>query len=210
MLFRKPGYPILVLLLLLLLGAGWWSWKAVDAKEQEPEVRISRYDRVLDEYVSLGSYTALHRMNTQYPAETKLLIEDVLRLGHVDEPHIEQRLRHLYLDSTMQVLLDEVHRQYADLSDVEEDFRRAFDRLREEYPDFPVPHVYTQIACFGPSVVVRDTLIGICLDKYLGSDFSLYQHTFTEEQRARMNRKDIVPDAIRLYLQSNMGMTSDE
>lgn len=200
---RRPTYPILILLLVLLCGVGWWSWKAVDAKEQEPEVRISRYDRVLDEYVSLGSYTALHRMNTQYPAETKLLIEDILKLGQVDEPHIEQRLRHVYLDSSMQVLLDEVHRQYTDLSDLEEGFRRAFDTLRVAHPGFRVPHVYTQIACLGPSVVVSDTLIGICLDKYLGSDFSLYQDTFTEEQRAGMNRDAIVPDAIRLYLRSH-------
>ncbi len=200
---RRPTYPILILLLVLLCGVGWWSWKAVDAKDQEPEVRISRYDRVLDEYVSLGSYTALHRMNTQYPAETKLLIEDILKLGRVDEPHIEQRLRHVYLDSSMQVLLDEVHRQYADLSDLEEGFRRAFDTLRAEHPDFRVPHVYTQIACLGPSVVVSDTLIGICLDKYLGSDFSLYQDTFTAEQRAGMTRAAIVPDALRLYLRSH-------
>ena len=201
MLLRKHVYSIFVLLLVLLCGAGWWSWKAVDAREREEEVRIERYDRVLDEYVSLGSYSALHRMNTQYPTETKLLIEDVLKLGAVDEPHIEQRLRHLYLDSAMQVLLDEVHRQYADLSDLENDFRKAFEELRSVNSAFRTPYIYTQIACFGPSIVVRDTLIGICLDKYLGSDFPLYRDHFSDEQRARMNRADIVPDALRLYLQ---------
>ena len=120
-------FLILSVLLVLLCAFGVWSWLAKPWEgwfiDDEPatEVQIDRYDRVLDEYVSLGSYTALHQMNTQYPVETKLLIEDVLELGFVDEEDVEKRLRYYYLDSTVQVLLDEVHRQYSDLSDLEAD-----------------------------------------------------------------------------------------
>lgn len=164
-------------------------------------MKIDRYDRLLDEYVSLGSYTALHRMNTQYPMETKLLIEDVLELGRVDEPDVEKRLRHYYLDSTVQVLLDEVHRQYSDLSDVEADFEHVFRQLKKEDPSFREPHVYSQVSCLNQSIVVGDTLIGISLDKYLGTDFPLYKEYYSDEQRAQMNRSAIVSDAISAYMQ---------
>ncbi|MBP5771121.1 MAG: gliding motility protein GldB [Bacteroidaceae bacterium] len=198
---RKSALFVLVLLLVLLCGVGIWGLGLFSSKKEASTVHIDRFDRVLDEYVSLGSYTALQRMNTQYPRETKLLIEDVLSLGRVDDPNVERELRRFYLDSTVQMLLDEVHRQYTDLSDLEADFGHAFEKLKEKDPAFRVPHIYTQISCLNQSIVIGDTLIGISLDKYLGEDFPLYKDFYTPEQRAQMNRNAIVSDAVSLYLQ---------
>ncbi len=197
----------LFVLFILLCAIGVWSWTAQPWKDwkkragDENTVVVDRYDRVLDEYVSLGSYTALHRMNTQYPMQTKLLIEDVLKLGVVNEPNVEQRLRYYYLDSTVQVLLDEVHRQYNDISDIEADLNRAFEELKKQDPNFKMPHIYTQVSCLNQSIIVSDTLIGISLDKYLGADFPLYAEYYTAEQRAQMTREAIVQDAINAYQQ---------
>ncbi|MBR0272680.1 MAG: gliding motility protein GldB [Bacteroidaceae bacterium] len=202
----KRHLPLFILFVLLCV-IGVWSWTAQPWKDwmhrgqDENTVVLDRYDRVLDEYVSLGSYTALHRMNTQYPMQTKLLIEDVLKLGVVNEPDVEQRLRHYYLDSTVQVLLDEVHRQYNDMSDIEADLNRAFEELRKEDPSIKTPHIYTQVSCLNQSIIVSDTLIGISLDKYLGEDFPLYAEYYTAEQRAQMTRDAIVRDAINAYQQ---------
>ncbi len=202
----KRSWPLFLLLAMLCIAGVWalfskpWHGEMV-SKPLQQKVVIDRYDRVLDEYVSLGSYAALHRMNTQYPMETKLLIEDVLDIGRVNEPNVEQRLRYFYLDSTVQLLLDEVHRQYGDMSDLEADFDRAFDELKKQDPNFQRPHIYTQISCLNQSIVVGDTLIGISLDKYLGADFPLYQQYYSEEQRAQMTRDAIVQDAINAYMQ---------
>ena len=199
----------LFILLFLLCAVGVWSWLARpwegwtltdEDKGNAPQgVVIDRYDRLLDEYVSLGSYTALHRMNTEYTAQTTMLIEDVLELGSAMEPDVEKRMRYLYLDSTMQELLDAVHAQYADIKDIEASFESAFKEQERINPRFKRPHVYTQIGRLGQSIVVNDSLIGISLDKYLGADSPFYEGRFTDEQRARMNRSDIVPDAIKAY-----------
>ena len=66
----------------------WWT----DGQSDKGE-KIFRYDRLVDEFVSLNSFTSLQRMNTEYPAATRLLIEEVLAIGAVQEPRIEQRLR---------------------------------------------------------------------------------------------------------------------
>ena len=61
--------------------------------------------------------------------------------------------------------------------------------------------------------------IGICLDKYLGTNFSLYKrpdYGYSDEQRRMMDRKYIVPDCIGFYLLSlypmplDSGMTQKE
>jgi len=189
----------LIMLLIAACGVGLWSLFVVEDSVVE-EVRIERFDRVLDEYVSLGSGTALHRMNTEYPQQTKLLIEDVLAMGQVSDPDVERKLRYVFLDSTVQILLDEVHRQYGDVSDLERDFQRVFEELRKKDPSFRTPHIYAQISCLNQSIVVSDSLIGISLDKYLGRDFPLYQEFYSPEQRQQMGRDAIVTDAISAYL----------
>ena len=198
----KRRYVLICFVLLLIAACcvGLWGWRLL-RDESIGEVHIDRYDRVLDEYVSLGSGTALNRMNTEYPRQTKLLIEDVLELGEVSDPDIERELRHYYLDSTVQVLLDEVHRQYSDVSDLEADFARVFKMLKKNDPSFKTPHIYTQISCLNQSIVVSDTLIGISLDKYLGEDFPLYHEFYTPQQRRQMDRSAIVTDAVSTYLQ---------
>jgi hypothetical protein len=102
----------------------------------------------------------------------------------------------------VQVLLDEVHRQYTDVSDLERDFTRVFEELKKQDPSFRAPRVYTQISCLGQSIVVNDSLLGISLDKYLGADFPLYQEFYTAEQRRQMQRSAIVTDAVSTYLQA--------
>lgn len=198
---RRHVLFCLLLLLVAACGVGLWSLHLFGTEGREAKVRIVRFDRVLDEYVSLGSGTALHRMNTEFPRETKLLIEDVLGLGEVSDPDVERRLRSFYLDSTVQVLLDEVHRQYADVSDLEADFARVFEALQHQDPSFRPPCIYTQISCLNQSVVVSDTLIGISLDKYLGRDFPLYREFYTPQQMKQMERSAIVTDAVSVYLQ---------
>ncbi|MBQ9286254.1 MAG: hypothetical protein IJ209_08250 [Bacteroidaceae bacterium] len=202
---------LLFILLFLLCAVGVWSWlerpwegwALTDdgARKGQQTVKIDRYDRLLDEYVSLGSYTALHKMNTEYSAQTTMLIEDVLQLGSAMEPDIEKRMRYLYLDSTMQELLDAVHAEFNDVKDIERLFEDRFRYQERINPRFKRPQVYTQIGRLGRSIVVNDTLIGISLDKYLGTDSPFYEGRFSDEERKRMRRYDIVNDAIEAYIE---------
>ena len=84
--------------------------------QEEKSMTIQRYDRLLDEFVSLNSYSALQRMNTEYSQETILLIENVLSLGRVEDPNIDRKLREYFLDSTLQVILQDVHQEYSNLN----------------------------------------------------------------------------------------------
>lgn len=192
---------------LLLLSS--CEWKQGLFRSSEPKTEIRRYDRVLDEFVSLNSYSALQRMNTEYPKETKLLIEDVLMIGRVDDPRVEQKIRSFYMDSTVQVLVQEVHRQYYDMHDINEQFVKAFEVLKAEDPNFHIPRIYTQISAFNQSIVVGDSILGISLDKYLGADFPLYKSYYHPYQRRSMCRERLVSDALTFYLLSEYTVPSD-
>lgn len=162
--------------------------------------RIHRFDRLVDEFVSLNSFSALQRMNTEYPHATRLLIEDVLSVGSVQDALIEQRLRGYYLDSVMQTLLEDVHRMYADLSREEQELFRVFGRIKEADATFRVPMVYAQVSGLNQSIVVGDSVLGISLDKYLGRDYPLYHKYYHDYQLRQMDRGRLVPDALFYYL----------
>lgn len=184
------------------------SWETDGSAAGDEKIR--RFDRLVDEFVSLNSFSALRRMNTEYPRATRLLIEDVLAIGSVQDALIEQRLREFYLDSVMQELLDDVHKEYADLSAEEKDLFSVFNRLKEAEPEFRIPIVYAQVSGLNQSIVVGDSVLGISLDKYLGSDYLLYKKYYYDYQIHPMDRSRMVPDALYYYLTHEYPLPENE
>lgn len=179
-------------------------------EKQSGEEKIHRFDRIVDEYASLNSFSALQRMNTEYPQATRLLIEDVLEIGKVQDPRIEQKLREFYLDSTMQVLLEAVHDEYDNLDQEEKELNKVFSQLKEIDPNFQIPKIYTQISGLNQSIIVGDGVLGISLDKYLGTDYPLYKKYYYDYQRRLFKRSRIVPDALFYYLSSIYSLPDDQ
>ncbi|MBQ9186916.1 MAG: gliding motility protein GldB [Prevotella sp.] len=197
----RKVYAILVIIMLICIGCQWQLKPNSDAAGKR-QVSIQRYDRIESLYLTTGDYSALQQMNTNYPTQTRMLIEDMLQLGPVNAPGINTRFLHFFQDSTLQNMLYDVQQQYADLDDLNEEFTQAFEKLALLLPSVTVPEIYTQIGSFDQSIIVGNNMLGISLDKYLGRDYPFYQSHYTDEQRRLMVRSMIVPDAIAFYLLS--------
>lgn len=78
---RKVYY----LLLAVLLGCISCEWQLKSFDDQDVTVVVDRYDRVQSLYLTTGDFSALQQMNTVYPQQTRTLIEDVLRIGKVND-----------------------------------------------------------------------------------------------------------------------------
>lgn len=70
-------------------------------------------------------------MNTDYPQVTKLLIEDVLAIGEVDDMKINDRMLEYYSDSTLLTLMHDAEEKFKDLGWVEEKLTKGFKRLKK-------------------------------------------------------------------------------
>ena len=201
-------YGISVLLMLLCLGCQW-QLKLNDDATDEQRVNIQRYDRIENLYLTTGDFSALQQMNTAFPMQTRMLIEDVLQLGKVNDRDINSKFLNFFQDSTLQVMLSDVQHQYADMDDINTELNAAFERLKEEMPDMELPEVYTQVGSFDQSIVVGNNTLGISLDKYLGKDYPFYVENYTEEQRGMMDRSMIVPDCLSFYILSLYPLSAD-
>lgn len=181
-----------------------------DGSDAGVELKVERYDRVEMQYLTTGDFSALQQMNTGYSVQTRMLIEDILRIGYVNDPDINAKFLNFYQDSTLQCILREVGSQYADMDDIDRELSDAFGRLKRILPDVDVPMIYTQIGSLDQSIVVSDDMLGISLDKYLGSGFPLYLKYYPVSQRAQMERSMIVPDCMMFYLLSLFPVPHEE
>lgn len=179
-------------------------WKAADTENraQDADVSVIRYDRLQNEYVEFNSFLALKKMNTEYPLMTKYLIEDILRLGPVDDPHMRDKLKAYFSDSTLRALSRDALARFQDMDGIEQKFTHGFKKLKQELPSVRIPAVYSQISALNESVVVGDSLLGFSIDKYMGSDYPLYKRYFYDYQCKSMTPERIVPDCFVFYLLS--------
>ena len=200
-------YVLLLTIMLACIGCEWHLSSSDD--ESEVQVIIERYDRIESLYLTTGDFSALQQMNTGYPQQTRTLIEDVLKIGRVNDPEINVKFLSFYQDTTLQTLIASAEEQYANMDDINQDLTDAFERLRDMLPDLEVPTVYAQIGSLDQSIIVGDGLLGISLDKYLGESYPLYEKYFNASQRKSMNRENIVPDCIGFYLLSLFPMPSE-
>lgn len=199
----RKVYALLLALMLACIGCEWHLSNT--DKESEVNVVVDRYDRVQSLYLTTGDFSALQQMNTGYPQQTRTLIEDVLRIGRVNEPEINVKFLNFYQDTTLQTLIASAEQQYANMDDINEELSDAFDALKTMLPAIELPQVYAQIGSLDQSIIVGNGLLGISLDKYLGKDYPLYlreEYGYTESQRSVMTREYIVPDCIGFYLLS--------
>lgn len=178
------------------------NWEVKDNRAADLDIKVARYDRLQFEYVTMNSVSALQKMKTDFPQATKILIEDVLSIGEVNDVAINERLLEYYSDTTLLALMKDVEGKFFDLSEVEKKLTQGFKRLKKEVPALPVPLFYSQISALNQSVVVNDSIIGFSLDKYMGADYPIYKRFFHDYQCRSMEPDRIVPDCFTFYLLS--------
>lgn len=176
------------------------NWERIVGFGQEEQISVIRYDRLQTESVYLNSFHAQQQMNTRYVRQTQILIEEILTLGQISDQGINEKLQAFYSDTTLMTLMKDVEKQFPNLTKIEEGLGEGFARLQKEIPTIRIPEVYTQISALNESIVVGDSLLGISLDKYMGTDYPLYYRYYYDYQRKSMSPDRILPDCFRFYL----------
>lgn len=196
-------YIIMLAVLMSCIGCRQnWSSSLLLSDDDDSVMVVDRYDRIESRYITTGDFAALQEMSTKYPEETRTLIEDVVRVGRVDDPEINKKFLLYFQDSTLIQIQRDVQEQYASMDDINEELAAACSSLKKMIPTIKMPKVYTQIGSLDQSIIVGNSSIGVCLDKYLGANYPLYAKYYSSQQREQMTRRMIVPDVIAFYLLS--------
>lgn len=190
-----------MVVVILLCSACEYKFKPSEDVDATP-LSVQRYDRLESRYLTTGDFSALQQMNTDYPIETRTLIEKMLQLGTITDANISNRFLMFYQDSTLQALIADAEAEYANMGDINKQLKESFERLQSWLPDLQQPSFYAQIGALDQSIVIGEHSVGISLDKYMGYNYPLYKKFYSAQQRTTMTRAYIVPDCLTFYLLS--------
>ncbi len=166
-------------------------------------IDILRYDKTQYEYIEFHSFDAAQKMKSEYYPMTKLLVEDILRIGSIADDDVLAKLRDYYADSLLVRLVEDAQNKFTDITAIENDVGQAFASLAKHLPAVRIPRVYTQLTALNESIIVADTLLGISLDKYMGADYPLYPMFYYAYQRKTMTPERIGNDCVMSLLGSS-------
>lgn len=190
-----------MLVIILLCSACEYKFKPSEELDVAP-LTVLRYDRLESRYLTTGDFSALQQMNTDYPIETRTLMEKMLQLGTITDANISNRFLMFFQDSTLQALIADAEAEYANMDDINQQLKAAFGHLNEWIPGLKQPSFYAQIGALDQSIIIGEHSVGISLDKYMGAGYPLYKKFYNAQQRNSMSRSCIVPDCLTFYLLS--------
>lgn len=159
--------------------------KEIDVKKSEVEIKIHRFEK--DWYAMNPNQipTELKKIQLQHPMMFNAYYHFVMefpRMGNIAQQ--EQIIRDFITKPQMRGLYDSVMKKYPNLDFLEDELTDAFINFKSYFPEKPIPKIYTCITEFAgfPAFTLGDSLLGICIDDYLGSKYMYYPNFFHDYQ----------------------------
>lgn len=164
----------------------------------EAPVQFQRFDQDLFQ-TSTNPQQHFREMQDRYGDFYESFAEDMLNIDPSERqasyaPSLEQFVNH----PSIKRLKYETDSVFKDLSPYEKDLGKAMGRFSKEFPEAKVPAFVTFISEFGYANVTLDTIVGIGLDMYLGSTYSLYPALeFPDFMVAKLRKEYLVSNAVK-------------
>lgn len=124
----------------------------------------------------------------------------IVKLGNIDDPKFADRLTLFVTDHTNYLIYKRTVEVYPNVDAFREGLTDAFRHFRYYFPEKPLPRFITYVAGFNQSAITGDSLIGMGLDKYLGSNEPLYSEAGIYKYLVvNMHPKKLVSDCITFW-----------
>ena len=148
--------------------------RKIDVSEIEVKIEIKRLDKDIFE-IDLGNVPqAVSDLINKYGEFFELYNARVINLGNPYSSSYSETLTGFVTDYTMNKVYKKTMEVFPDLNILESELEDAFKRYKYYLPERNAPAFYTYIGGFNQSIVVSDSILGIGIDKYLGSDCVFY------------------------------------
>lgn len=186
---------------LFFLGACSHSVSDIDVSGIKVDVQIKRLDKDLFAFDMQQPDNSLRQLKQKYTGFFNPYSAYIIRIGNIDEPGGLIRLQTFMNDYSVNRLKSATDSVFSDISWLNHDLSQALKHYRYYFPQKCIPAIYTYIGGLNQSVVVDSCMLGIGLDKYLGSDCGFYSGMYNYE-RKRMQKENIVPDCMQAIAMS--------
>ena len=175
--------------------------------EDSLSVKINRFDVDLYQYLqNAGSDEKFLQNDSSF---LNIYGKNVISIGRIDSTGFFDRLRTFFSEPTLMSLYQKELETFADVTPYEKELSSGFDLLLEEFPQLKLPKIYMHVSGLNQNVIVTDSILSLSADKYLGTDFPLYQEFFYDYQRQQMSPERIVPDYLLGFMYSEFSLKEE-
>jgi hypothetical protein len=181
-------------LMLVLLSCGHDSQRAVrvdPADLPDVQVHIKRYGKALFEIDTTRFAEGLKKIQPEFSYFLDADLSDTANIHQIYSFVADTQVRRLYRE-TMKI--------YPDLNNLEHELSDALARYKYFFPEKRIPEVYTYVSdmYYERPVWLKDSVLVIALDVYLGSDYYLYPYLGLPRYKIRcMAPPYITPDVMK-------------
>ena len=165
-------------------------------------VHINRFDKDLFQLIIQDTPELQEKMTTDYPAMLKVIGLGIFEVGDIHQPDFFDRLMNYYSEPTLNQLYRDAIRIYDNIEILEADLGAGFQYLKTGFPTMQIPAVYMHVSGLQQNILIADSLLSISIDKYLDSNYPLYEIFFPDYQLQKMTPEHIVPDFLKAWLLS--------
>ena len=167
----------------------------VNVNRIQLDLEIERFDRMV---FALGDSLEQEIMRLKDEHGHFLeLFSYVINIGRPDDPTFSEYLNSFLMDEINREVYQKTDQVFKDLEWLEIKLANAFRHYLYYYPDSAVPSLYSYVSRFNHSLIIDEGIIGIGLDKYLGSEVDYYKRLgLPEYMRIRMEPAKIPSDCI--------------
>ena len=187
---------------------------AVDVSDSEVEIKINRFEDDIFAIRSTADYIALDKLDSVFIRDYKRgIMGNETRDGFVPVEVSAKGLIEFVTYPDMVHLYNSVDSAYPNLTDIEAQLSDAFSYYHYYFPEKQIPKVYTVVTPFRSQVISSQHAIGICLDMYLGADFTPYQTPLMQFPQfiIKRFRKDyMVPNVMRGWVETEFQDTANQ
>ena len=175
-------------------------------KKDATEIVSIDIQRFEEDLFSVNVYDlkdSIEFLRDKYPDFFPLFINRIIEIKGSDPEEVSSELLTFVTDFTIYRINRHVQEIFPSLENYELELSDAFQEYVRNFPDRPVPDIYSCITGFNQSIITADSILAISLDKYFGPDDEFYAMLYPpvpEYLRYVMRPEKISSDAMLAWI----------
>lgn len=167
----------------------------VNISDIKSEAEIIRFDKELFkvEPRSVNFKAEINQLRENYPGFFDLFTLHMIQVGSIEDSMFTSEMNRFLTDSMIIEVHNQAEAEFSKFSSLEKEIIRAFKYYQYYFPEKEIPKIYTCISGFNQSVVVAQGMIGVSLDKYLGSESEYYDMLALAQYKKQKMYKERIP-----------------
>ena len=172
----------------------------IDLAKINVKVEVNRFDKSLFSVNPDSIKIAIPKLSKEYGHFFQLFGEGIIHIGKMEEPGFSGYLESFLNDQMVTETYKRVQTVFPSLNTLNSEFTDAFKRYHYYFPNRSIPKIYAFISGFNESTVLADSILGVGLDRYLGSDCEYYLRLGIPKYSIRnMRPAKITSDCMRAW-----------